>query len=246
MNVKSKANHTTTLQQKNDSTISATTKLAEKAAEAPEKGNQAASEVVIQQQQITIDELLAHIVKLEARVIALEDGLWSTSHVTSVLQEQITAKTDELEIYSRRPCIVLTVLCKEENENLSKLKKDVVDTLSESGISKEEVANKIDKNNTQNTIIKFKSHSFKKKNYLKRKAITKRDVKIKPSLTKHQIELLKDANTLTTDNPGTNFLFAYADVHRNLKFSLKDARNGQEVVKFAYEKDFSNLFVKSF
>ena len=75
MNVKSKANHTTTLQQKNDSKISATTKLVEKVAEAPEKGNQTASEVVIQQQQITIDELLARIVKLEARVIALEDGL---------------------------------------------------------------------------------------------------------------------------------------------------------------------------
>ena len=128
---------------------------------------------------------------------------------------------------------------------MSKLKKDVVDTVSETGISKEEITNNIDKNNTQNTIIKFKSHSFEEKNFFKRKAITKRDVKIKP-LTKHRIELLKDANTLTTKNPGTNFLFAYADVHRNLKFSLKDARNGQEVVKFAYEKDFSNLFVKSF
>ena len=128
---------------------------------------------------------------------------------------------------------------------MSKLKKDVVDTVSETGISKEEITNNIDKNNTQNTIIKFKSHSFEEKNFFKRKAITKRDVKIKP-LTKHRIELLKDANTLTTNNPGTNFLFAYADVHRNLKFSLKDARNGQEVVKFAYEKDFNNLFVKSF
>ena len=128
---------------------------------------------------------------------------------------------------------------------MSKLKKDVVDTVSETGISKEEITNNIDKNNTQNTIIKFKSHSFEEKIFFKRKAITKRDVKIKP-LTKHRIELLKDANTLTTNNPGTNFLFAYADVHRNLKFSLKDARNGQEVVKFAYEKDFNNLFVKSF
>ena len=128
---------------------------------------------------------------------------------------------------------------------MSKLKKDVVDTVSETGISKEEITNNIDKNNTQNTIIKFKSYSFEEKIFFKRKAITKRDVKIKP-LTKHRIELLKDANTLTTNNPGTNFLFAYADVHRNLKFSLKDARNGQEVVKFAYEKDFNNLFVKSF
>ena len=128
---------------------------------------------------------------------------------------------------------------------MSKLEKDVVDTVSETGISKEEITNNIDKNNTQNTIIKFKSHSFEEKIFFKRKAITKRDVKIKP-LTKHRIELLKDANTLTTNNPGTNFLFAYADVHRNLKFSLKDARTGQEVVKFAYEKDFNNLFVKSF
>ena len=101
------------------------------------------------------------------------------------------------------------------------------------------------KNNTQNTIINFKSHSFKKK-YFKRKAITQKGVKIKPSLTKHQIKLLKDGNTLITDNSGTKFLFAYADVHKSLKICLKDARNGWEVVRFPNEKDFNNLFAKSF
>ena len=98
----------------------------------------------------------------------------------------------------------------------------------------------------QNTIIKFKSCSFKEKIYFKRKAIKQRDVKIKLSLTKHQIELLKDTNTLITDNPGTNFLFAYTDVHGNVKIRLKDARNGQEVARFNNEKDFDNLFAKSF
>ena len=97
------------------------------------------------------------IVKLEERVIALEGGLASASHVTSVLQEQLTAKTDELEMYSRKSCIVLTGLCKEKNENLNKLKEDVVETLWETGISKEEITNNIgklhrigktDKNNT--------------------------------------------------------------------------------------------------
>ena len=101
-------------------------------------------------------------------------------------------------------------------------------------MSKEEITNninklhrigKIDKNNTQNTIIKLKSHSFKEKNYFKRKAITQRDVKIKLSLKRHWIELLKHVDTLITDNPGTNFLFAYANVHKNLKICLKDARN---------------------
>ena len=104
-NGKSKANQTTTLQQKNDANnVSATAKLAGKAevaaAEAPHNSrNQAASEVIIQQQQVTIDKLMACIVKLEDGVIVLEGGIGSASHVTSVLQEQFTAKTDELEMY---------------------------------------------------------------------------------------------------------------------------------------------------
>ena len=243
------------MQQKNDANVSATIKLAGKAAEMPDSGNQAASEVIIEQQQITIDELLVSIVKFEECVIALEGRLASFSHVTSVLQEQLTPKTDELEMYSKRSCIILSGLCKEENINLNKLKENVVETLCEIGISKEEITNNIDKlhrigktdkNRTQNTIIKFKSHSFKEKNYFKRKAIKQRDVNIKPSLTKHRIELLKEANILITDNPGTNFLFVCANVHRNLKIHLKDARNGWEGVRFANEKDFSNLFAESF
>ena len=112
-NGKSKANQTTTLQQKNDANnVSTTIKLGGKAAaaEALDSRNHTASEVIIQQQQVTIDKLLARIVKLEERVIALEGGLASASHVTSVLQEQLTAKTDKLEMYSRRSCIVLTWL----------------------------------------------------------------------------------------------------------------------------------------
>ena len=116
-NGKSKAYQTTTMQQKNDANnVSATIKLAGKAAaaaaaaaavaEAPGSGNHATSEVIIQQQQVTIDELLARIVKLEECVIAPEDRLASAGHVMSVLQEQLTAKTDELEIYSRRSCYI--------------------------------------------------------------------------------------------------------------------------------------------
>ena len=61
-NEKSKTNQTTTLQQKNNASVSAKIKLAGKSAQTPDSGNQAASEVVIQQQQITIDELLVRIV----------------------------------------------------------------------------------------------------------------------------------------------------------------------------------------
>ena len=93
---------------------------------------------------LAIDELLVSVVRLEEPVIALEGELASASHVTPAFQENLTAKTDELEIYSRRSCIVLTGLCKEENENLNKLRKDVAETLCETRISKEEITNKID------------------------------------------------------------------------------------------------------
>ena len=118
-NGKPKANQTTTLKQKNDTNVSAAIKLVRKAAETPDNGDQAASEVVIQQQQMAIVEMVVHIVKLEEHVKALEGGLASASHFMSVLQEQLTIKTDYLEMYSRRPCIILTRLCKEENENLN-------------------------------------------------------------------------------------------------------------------------------
>ena len=51
---------------------------------------------------------------------------------------------------------------------------------------------------------------------------------------------------MSTDNPGINFLFTYANIHGNLKIRLKDTRNGREVVRFANEKDFSKSFAKSF
>ena len=135
---KSKATQTTTWQQKNDTNnVSATVKLAGKAevvaAEAPENSRletMQPGKVIIQQQQVTIDELLAHIVKLEECVLVLEGGLASASHVTSVLQEPLTAKIDELEMYSRRSRVVLTGSCnKEENKHFSKLKEDVLETL---------------------------------------------------------------------------------------------------------------------
>ena len=65
-------------------------------------------------------------------------------------------------------------------------------------------------------------------------------------MTKHRIELLKDAKTLIMENPRTNFIFAYAHVPENLKIRLKDARNGRELIRFTNEKDFNNLFAESF
>ena len=56
---------------------------------------------------------------------------------------------------SRRPCIVLTELCKEENKNLNKLKKVVANTLSETGMSKEEITDNINKLHRSEKVIQI-------------------------------------------------------------------------------------------
>ena len=119
-NGKSKVNKSTTMQT-NGAKVSTATELAGKSTEAPDSGNQAASAVEIQQQQVTTNELLSRIFKLEERVTALENGLASASHVTSILQEKLTAKSDELEMYSRRPSTVLTELSKKENKYFNRV-----------------------------------------------------------------------------------------------------------------------------
>ena len=81
---------------------------------------------------------------------------------------------------------------------------------------------------------------------LEKKAITQRDIRLKLSLRRHRVKLLKDANTLIKDKPVTNFLSAYADGHVDLKIPLQDARNRRQVVRFADEKDFIDSFAKTF
>ena len=72
-------------------------------------------------------------------------------------------------MYSRRPCIVLSGLSKEENKGLNKLI-EYVHKLSETEVSKDKITKtfhtgleKTDKKNTHNTIIKFKTHSFQER-----------------------------------------------------------------------------------
>lgn len=66
------------------------------------------------------------------------------------------------------------------------------------GITKDEITKNIaklrkigktDKNNTQNTILKFKTYSFKERIYFKMKAIKQKHIKIRLLLTKHRMKL---------------------------------------------------------
>ena len=106
------------------------------------------------------------------------------------------------------------------------------------------------KNGKQSKIIKFTTHRFKEKLFLKHKQIKKNDTEkrkqnpklksriqlnVQPSLSRFRIELLKKANEAIKDN--RNFKFAYADIHGNLKFILNNPLNGKYVKHFRNEND---------
>ena len=109
------------------------------------------------------------------------------------------------------------------------------------------------KNGKQSRIIKFTTHSFKAKIFLKHKQNKKNEIQkrkqnpkksriqlnVQPSQSRFQIELLKKANEAIEDNE--NFKFAYAHMHVNLKFILNNPLNGKYVKQFRNESDIINI-----
>ena len=90
---------------------------------------------------------------------------------------------DDLEAYSRTPCLIVSGVKKEKNEKMENLTETIFDKLEQTGILKEELKTNIDKlhrtgpyqhsTNTQPVMVKFKSHNFKEKNYNTRKNVNK-------------------------------------------------------------------------
>ena len=106
----------------------------------------------------------------------------------------------------------------------------------------------------QELSIKFPTHSFKEKVFLKHKQNKKNDTEkrkqnpklksriqlnVQPSLSKFRIELLKKANETTKDNE--NFKFTYADMHGNLKFILNNPLNGKYVKHFRNKNNIIDI-----
>ena len=62
------------------------------------------------------------------------------------------------------------IRCEKRKKNMENLTEAIIDKLEQPGIPKEELKTNIDKmprTNTQPVIVRFKTHSFKEKNYSK-------------------------------------------------------------------------------
>ena len=167
--------------------------------------------------------------------------------VPETVNNLLKKKADDLEAYSRRSCIHVNGLQKDDHENNNNLRKPVVENISsKTGISKDNIKKSIDKlhrtgkydqtTKTQPVIVKFTSHSFKEQAYFKRKTIKNSDsnIRITPSLTHHRLELLNLTQSYLQEeyyNKNNDIYpkFTFADVHENLKLVLNQPFRNRSV-----------------
>ena len=179
-------------------------------------------------QQDAVNALLNKIFSLEQEVQSLQGVLATSKHVSSMLQIQL----DNQEAYSSRTCLLISGVDSQLKEE--QINQKVVDIIEETGVDGDIIQDNIDKlhstgkkynnHNTQSVIVKFKTHSFKEKVYRKRNAIKNTRIKLRPSLTKRQQDLLDEVNKRISEStdPDLPVKFAFPDVHGTLKVLMKE------------------------
>ena len=177
-----------------------------------------------------INILVNKIYSLDDNVKKLASQLLVSHNVSTILQTQL----DDQEAYSRRPCMIISGMTKnkqDQEEEEKTLQEQVLQVLSETGIPKKEIEANIDKmhplgkpsrNNSQPVIVRFKGHNFKERIYKRRKNIKQRYVKLRPSLTRRRSELLEEVNTEIEADKSLPVQFAFADVHGTLKVLMAE------------------------
>ena len=89
-------------------------------------------EQVKKQSELT-EKLAEKVNMLEGNIIILEGKLAVSETVSKLLEK----KADDLETYSRRPCLIVSGVKKEKNENMENLTETIIDKLEQTGIPKE-------------------------------------------------------------------------------------------------------------
>ena len=124
---------------------------------------------------------MERVSRLEGTISAMEGELAVVRNVSTLLSCQL----DDADSYSRRSCMIVTVLRKPENDETNE--DDALNVISavakEAGIDKNDFRKQVDKihpiggakNRNQARIIKFTTHTFKEKVFLQHKRNKKTD-----------------------------------------------------------------------
>jgi len=198
----------------------------------------------VEAQDELIKKLSKKVSALETQVTKLSADKETSSHINNILRE----KLDNAEMYSRRSCLVLEGLPIKRNENIEQIEKSAKETLETNfGFSKLEIESEFDKahrlgpkiDGNQKVIMRFKSHGFQNRVYASRKNGNDPKYKIRPSLTARREDLLEKSREQLSEF--SNFHFAFADNHGNLKVRVKNKVNNRFVLKFNNDIDIANI-----
>ena len=192
-----------------------------------------ATQTTMKSQDEIVAELTARIANLEKTVEQLQSELVITKNVNNLLTNEV----DDLQQYQRRQCIVIDGLQTTPNKTISQVTQKAENVLAQHlKLDPDEVVNQTDKchhiglfkdDDTQSTIVRFKSHSFRQKAYVNRKKFTNCNIKIKLSLTRKRRKTLTYAYKISDKLPNVNSF--YADIHSNLKLQLNEPINNNSL-----------------
>ena len=223
-------------------------------------------EVVIRNLTAQVKENRDRAAGMEARIKSLEDEAQRSLSFT-LIQKKVTEllceRVSQLEQYTRRYSVIVKGIDVQRNETHENLKTEVQNVIN--GMNGTTTMADVDKfhrngrreDNTQDLIIRFKSHSAKEDFYNNRKTNTNHRIKIQPSLSPHNAKLLQEARDVLPDyiaDPDDEMCrkvvlhnppeFVMADVHGNLLCKLKNRSKRGLFLKFSSLEDLDQKLTK--
>ena len=195
------------------------------------------------------------ILKLEKRISSLEGTLIQNNARLTVrdhVVEALKGEVNRLQQFTRRYCVAVTGIEKQKDESPEKLREEVLGLVADvKSTTKEDDIDKFHRNgrvngNEQEIIIRFKSHAAKEAFYRARKDLlpARKDVRIKPSLSLNQKNLLRDAETFVEkfglkDEEVNPVEFVFANLHGEIQVKMKKKFRGSCFITFNSLKDLA-------
>ena len=202
---------------------------------------------MLTRQTATEKELLKRVANLEKIVEKLQNELYVTKNINTLLSNEI----DDLQQYQRRHCIVIDGLRTSPNETSDQVTEKAEKVLTENlQFDPEEVKYQIDKchrrtNQHQRRYAIDDSpiqNPLLQRSCLLKKTKMQQKQKIKLSLTQRRRKTLTYAYNNADKLPEIDFF--YVDIHSNLKFRLKNPINNKFVYSFRDKGELLKLFEK--
>lgn len=189
--------------------------------------------------------------ELKYEMMIINSKVEVSSQVNNVLQRQL----EDLQQYSRRYSIILDNVNAKPNEKVEEVEKQVKEILIKdfkvnakdlnSEFDKAHRVGRVNDDNNQAIIIRFKSHSYRSNLYVNRKTQQSRKdmkYKLRVDLTSSRRKLLSEVYRKIDGNAKVDF--AFASVNGDIKIRLNEDLDRKKVFNIRSSLDIDELLMK--